>query len=77
MPLDSPSRVGGRWQRFFKGSLRMTDRGTSISPLGRGRRSEARHLRKLGFQPSFEASGFMIDRFASLFASVRGADGSG
>ncbi len=62
---------------FFKRSLRMHTWGTTIRCQGRSRASEAGHLREFGFQPSFEASGLMIDRFARFFSSVPRADVSG
>ncbi len=47
------------------------------APQGRSRASKAGHLGEFGFQPSVEASGLMIDRFASFVASVPRADVSG
>ena len=74
---DSNRDGGDCGNDFFNRYLRMDTRGTTISRQGHSRRSDAGHLREYGFQPSFEASGPMIDRFASLFVSVPGADGSG
>jgi len=48
----------------------MRARGTTISRQGRSRASEADHQGEFGFQPSFEASSLMIDRFATFVASV-------